>query len=246
MGVVLLITIILGNIGSGKTACVVRDMVLDKTRRLTYSNIITSKVPTNKCISPNMVFEQYENEKGKLDLRLNKDYWHALQKKHGSISVVIDEAHTIMNARNTQSKKNKIMSDFLSMLRRVLGGASKGYGELVLITQLERRIDIIAREMANLIIFHRCHFYKNCKKCKLKWYENNDMSEQLFICPRCDSSNIYSSSHTIERWYFRNFEHFALWRDMKEKTYFKHYFVNDIVKYFDYYDTMQWDNLLTD
>lgn len=175
--------------------------------------------------------------------KLNKEYW---QNIHEPISVVLDEAHSIINARRAMSKTNIIVTDWLSLIRRVLGNSTSGYGELVFITQLPNRIDIIAREMATQIRYHICHYFKRCGRCKTVWKENSEMPEGLWNCPRCGSPTIKKYNHEIEVWHFPSMSHFNMWNDFKRNTFYKHYIIKDIEKYFPLYNTLQWDNMFSD
>ncbi len=138
-------------------------MALNKTNRKVYSNIITKGLDNvipikNDMIVKKEIKDYKKNRQGEMEpvyeLKLNMEYW---QKITEPISCVLDEAHSIINARRAMSKVNIIITDWIALLRRVLGSSSSGYGELVLITQLPNRIDIIAREMATQIRYHKCH-----------------------------------------------------------------------------------------
>ncbi|GAG41892.1 unnamed protein product [marine sediment metagenome] len=52
------IRIFLGNVGSGKSACLVREMVKYGCIRKTYSNIITKKLPNTKVIDASMIIKK--------------------------------------------------------------------------------------------------------------------------------------------------------------------------------------------
>ena len=180
------------------------------------------------------------------EIKFNVDFWKEIAEKEGSINVGLDEAHSLLNSRRSMSKRNIIMTDFLALLRRILGNDPSGYGELTPITQLERRIDVIAKEMATNIRFHRCHYLKTCKKCRFTWKETNDDPEPLWSCMSCGSNNILKHNHQIEVFHFANMTSYNGWKDFGMKTFHRHYFVNDIEKYFPYYNTLQWDNLLSE
>ena len=169
-----IIRISLGNVGSGKTVCEVREFLLNKGNRLTYSNIKTKKLTNVKLINPDMIIKKeiidYKTKKdGSSEpvykKTLNKDFWTKIKVP---INVVIDEAHSIVNARRSMSKTNEIITMWLALIRRVLGTTDSGEGELVFITQLPNRLDIIAREMATQVRYHVCHFMKGCKDCGAK------------------------------------------------------------------------------
>ena len=245
-----MIEINLGNVGSGKTACVVRDMFLNVDKRQTFSNIITKKIKNNTLITKDMIIKEVPaiSAAGKTitDKRVNKEFWEEAVKKYKSVNVIIDEAHTVFNARRGMTKHNIIMSDWLSLLRRVIGGTSEGYGKLILITQLKRRLDIIAREMSTKIRYHKCHYKKECNRCGAIHLENNETPEKVQRCMNCAYEHLTMHSHVVEVFVFENLEKYEQFELFNEKTYYDHYFTLDIVQYFPYYDTLQWDNLLSE
>lgn len=247
-----MIKILLGNVGSGKTACCIRNMLLNPSNRPTFSNIITKNVKNNITMNHKMLIvkETVEPKSGrgqpKIVYKLNIDFWKKVQKEHGAINVILDEAHTLFNARRSQSKLNQVMTDYLALLRRVLGSNDAGGGELILISQLDRRIDVIAREMATQVRYHICHYMKTCEKCGTTWKENNETPEQRWNCPRCNSPMVKKHNHVIEIWHFANMQKYDLWKNMGMRTFHRHYFVNDIETYFPYYNTLQWENLISD
>lgn len=245
-----MIEVNLGNVGSGKTASVVRDMVRNEDGKHTFSNIITKGVPNNTVISREMIMQKHtELSKANKEItvmKVNVDFWKQAVKKHKSINVVLDEAHTIFNARRGMTKFNVIMTDWLALLRRVLGGSDEGSGKLTLITQLDRRLDIIAREMATKIRYHICHYKKECEKCGAVHLENNESAEKVVRCHACGHRKLKVHSHVIEVYVFENVDKYEQWKLMDEKTYYDRYFITDIHEYFPYYDTLQWDNLLSE
>ena len=247
-----MIRIDVGNIGSGKTASAVRDLLHNRTGRLVYSNIVTKSLPNNKVIKPSMIYEKVLVKEVKkrdgtfepvYDYKLNDGYWRSIKEP---ISVVIDEAHQIMNSRRSMTKKNIIITDWIALLRRVLGGADKGYGELVLITQLPRRLDTIARDMASQVRYHRCHYQKSCKNCGMTWAEQNDNPEPQWQCMRCGGYEIIKHNHVIEVWHFANMQSYEAWQFWGMESFHRHYYVHDIEKVFPLYDTLQWDNMFTE
>ena len=233
--------------GSGKTACMVREMVLNEDLKKTYSNIIMKDSKINAVqISRDMIFTTKTFTKGKKEeekLVFNEDYWKQVSEDNKGINVVIDEAHTLINSRRAMSTENMIMNDFMALLRRILGD-SNGYGELILITQLVRRIDVIARELATSIHYHVCHYRKECK-CGYSYWENNEKYGDTNKCPYCNRQ-MKRVQFIIEKWEFDSMDSFGLWEDHRLKMYKKHYFVTDIEEYFDFYDTHQWSNLISE
>jgi hypothetical protein len=246
-----MIRIFLGNVGSGKTACYVRELAINPSHRNTYCNIHTTQLQNVKKIKPDMLIKKevigYKKDgEEKLKLTFNKEFWQKTKKKEKAINVCLDEAHTLLDARRSQSTRNLIMGDFMAMLRRILGQTEAGYGDLTLITQLSRRIDIIAREMASQVRYHRCHYLKSCKYCGITWQEHNDEPEPFRNCISCSSPHILKHSHTIEVWHFGSMDHYEAWVEYGQKSYHWHYFVRDIEKYFKYYNTEQWEDLFSE
>jgi len=247
-----MIRISLGNVGSGKTACEVRNLLINPTSRITYSNISTKNIKNNKVINAEMIVKKdliktIKKRSGDLEpvyeLKLNKEFWQGVKKP---INVILDEAHSIINSRRSMTKTNIIVTDWIALIRRILGSGDGGYGELVLITQLPNRIDTIAREMATQVRYHRCHYWKSCFLCGLTWREHNDISEPVWKCRNCGDNKIKKHNHRIEVWHFRNMEFFNNWDMFGSKTFHKHYFVNDIEQVFNLYDTFQWDNMFSE
>lgn len=246
-----MIRISLGNVGSGKTASEVREMFVNKTNRKTYSNIVT-KLKNQINIKPDMIIKKdikniKTNKMGKkenvYEYKLNLDYWKNIKEP---INVTLDEAHSILNARRSMSKTNIIITDWLALIRRVLGQSESGMGELTFITQLPNRIDNIARDMAQQIRYHVCHYLKECKKCGFQWPEHSELPEPLWNCPRCSYQHFKKFNHVIEVFKFNNMKSYLSWDEFSLKTFYDHYFINDIEKYFKYYSTLQWDNLFSE
>ena len=246
-----MIKIYLGNLGSGKTVSAVREMYMNENKRITYSNIIT-KLKNQININPSMIIKQdiidYKKKRtGELEpvykTTLNIDYWKNLK---APINVILDEAHSIINARRAMTKINIIVSDWIALIRRVLGQTEAGSGELILISQLERRLDPIARDMATQVRFHLMHYAKSCKDCLVGWQENSEMPEAVSKCLSCSSTNLIRHSFTVEVWYFSSMQMYDLWKNYAQSTFYKHVYIRDIDNYFKYYSTLQWDNLFSE
>lgn len=246
-----MIRISLGNVGSGKTANEVREMFLNRKNRKTYSNI-TTDIPNNVQLNHSMIVKKdVVGEKKKkngdieqvTELKLNVDFWKGIKEP---INVVLDEAHSVLNSRRSMSKLNIIVTEWLALIRRVLGQSESGYGELVFITQLPNRIDTIAREMATQVRYHICHYSLTCQTCWFRWKEHTEVPERSQTCLRCGTPNLKKHDHKIEIWHFNNMDSFTSWRYYNKKSYYRHYFVLDIEKYFPMYDTLQWDNMFSD
>lgn len=246
-----MIRLSLGNVGSGKTASEVREMFLNVSKRDTYTNITTKDMPHVHQLMPEMIIKKTQvdtkrRKSGEIeavyDFTLNVDFWKGLKDP---INVVLDEAHSILNSRRSMSKINIIITDWISLIRRVLGQTEAGAGELVLVTQLQGRIDTIARQMAHQVRYHTCHYMKSCMGCKVQWQENSEMPEGLWACPRCKSYNIMKHSHKIEVKKFASMQEFDMWKSYGMKTWYERYLITDIEDFFDLYNTLQWDNMFS-
>lgn len=246
-----MIEIHLGNIGSGKTASIVREIVLNKDNKHTFSNIIMKGVKNNTSITPEMIIKKITEEpatpksKPKEKLILNVDFWKDAVKKYKSINVVLDEAHTIINARRGMSTQNIIMTDFLALLRRIVGSATEKSGKLVLITQLDKRLDVIARDMATRVKFHKCHYLVKCPDCGVEFAESNEEPDKIMYCRECGGSKVFNHNFIIEVFCFANIDDYERFDLYHAKSFYQHYYITDIEKYFKFYDTYQWDNLLS-
>jgi hypothetical protein len=236
----------IGNVGSGKTACAVRSMALNQEIK-NYSNINTTlknNVQLNsKMICSKELIGSKRSGEPMYEYHLNTDFWKNLKEP---INVILDEAHSILNSRRSMSKVNIIATDWIALIRRVLGEDSRGMGDLVLITQLPQRIDVICREMAHQVSYHTCHFVKECKDCGTSWNEDSDMPEQEKRCISCSSVNLIRRNFKIEVKLFPGMNAYTAYKIYGAVTYYKHYFVRDIEKYFPMYSTLQWENLFSD
>jgi hypothetical protein len=234
---------------SGKTASMVRFIALNQQDVMTYTNIIIKKSIKNVVqINKDMIIKKEiarvdKNGKKYYNLSLNADFWKEQSKGKG-VNLVLDEAHTILDSRRSMSKVNKIMNDFMALLRRILGG--DGSNSLTLISQLGRKLDVNARELATSVHWHKCHYLKTCQKCKTSIKEDNEREPKIRNCPKCNGFNFKKHNVYIEKWEFRNMEDLDAWRDLGMHTYYRHYFITDIEKYFPLYNTLQWENLISD
>lgn len=226
--------------------------MMNATGRKVYSNIITKHLPNNHLIKPDYIFKkELIDTKTKRDgtvepiyqLAVNKEFWQNIKEP---ISVVLDEAHSIIDSRRSLSKKSKIVLEWVALIRRSLGSAESGYGELHFITQLPKSIDTRARQMATQVRLHICHYLKTCNICGTTWQETNTEAEPSWQCMRCGSYKLRKHSHKIEVYHFANMQMYEGYEYFGMKSYHRHYFVNDIEKVFPLYDTLQWDNLFSE
>jgi hypothetical protein len=244
-----MIKIFLGNVGSGKTACAVREMVKDPLRLKTYSNIITT-LPYQITIDKSMIVKKeivdYKTNKKTGDKNpiyeetLNMDYWKAHTEP---INVILDEAHAILNARQAMKKSNILFTQWLALIRRILNQGEGLSGDLTFITQLPNRLDVIARDMATQIRYHIAHYLKQCTSCNAIFKETSQTPEPLKYCLQCGKPTLQKKKHTIEVFYFSSMAHFNAWSIENIKTYYKHTYIQDIENYFSLYNTLQWEHM---
>ena len=128
-----MIIIILGNLGSGKSAAAVRDLYNDRSGRITYTNIKTTGIDHVRQIKPsNVIKKSIKSETIKKDgsteikykLDLNKEYW---MKQPKALNILWDEIHLTANSRQSMSAINQIIGRFIAMGRRITGYDKKGY-----------------------------------------------------------------------------------------------------------------------
>lgn len=240
---------------SAKTSTCVREMLMNP--HMTYfSNIVTKGIPNNIVISPDMIAKKEvvqvkKNGEVVYKFTVNREFWEEASKKYKCLNVILDEAHSILNARRGMLKKTQVILDWIALLRRVLGSTEAGYGKLTLITQVERRLDIVAKEQTTKTTFHLCHYVKYCPKCGFNMQENNEIPDPIFTCPICEryGKKVYmkKTNFLVEVWDFQDYNSFIMWKYLgKGKTYYKHYYITDIEKVFPLYNTLQWDNLISE
>jgi hypothetical protein len=178
--------------------------------------------------------------------KFNKKFWKETQEKYTCINIVLDEVHQFLNPRRGMSADAIIMTDFLSMIRRMLGSTPAGSGTLTMITQLPRRIDGIAREMATQIRHCRSHYTKECTLCKANWPEHSDLPEPAETCRNCGSDTLFKHTIQVEVWHFATIHKYEAWYEFGEDTHHMHYLVGDVADYFKFYNTLQWDAMFSD
>lgn len=185
------------------------------------------------------IVDYHKNKKsGELEpvykFKMNLEYWTKMQEP---TNVVIDEAHTIFNSRRGMSRQAQIMNDWVAMLRRICGMNTSSGGDLILITQLPYRIDTIIRDLCNQIRVHICHYAKVCTECKHSWTENTELAETIKNCPKCSSHKLVMTNHVIEVYRFNGIQAYQNWLILRQHSYYRHYLIKDIDKYFGKYNS---------
>ena len=196
-------------------------------RKITKEMIITREVDKT-------VTKRNGETKTTYKYSLNVDFW---KNQKEPVSITLDEFHSMMNSREAMSKKNIMMSNFLALARKLLQSTDAGTGDLTLISQLGRRIDPIARDMATQVRYHVMHFLKTCKKCDLTLKCSSEDPEEPNKCPQCDTYTLKKHSHSVECWHYASMNHYD------NGAFHRHYFIHDIEDYFMFYNTYAWDDL---
>lgn len=243
-----MIKLVLGNVGSGKTAQTVRWM--KQNPHLTIITNIDTKLKHVIKLKPEMIIKkevigQKRDGSDITKLRLNEEFWKDFRKNNDNINVVIDEAHTFFNPRRSMNKVNIIMSDFLALLRRIAGNTGAREGKLILITQLLRRLDVIGRDMATDVEYCLNHYLMYCGNCDYIWREHNEVPNKPESCPMCGSHRLKKRDDKIEVWAFKDHDLYKSWSETGAKTFYSHYIIHDIKDVFGIYDTLQWDEMLS-
>lgn len=213
-----------------------------------YSNIKTAGLSNVHTLNQSMIIKKEATgavSRGRpvYELTLNKEFWENVKKP---VSVVLDEAHSIFNARSSMSKSSKISTQWISLLRKMLGQNDSGYGNLIMISQLSRRVDVIIREMAHRVEFFRGYYTKGCRTCGISWKEHSDMPEQRTICKRCKGHDLFKKDYKTLLYKFSSVRAFDLWRETGMNTAYKITWIVNSEKYFKNFDTLQLDDLFSD
>lgn len=153
-----MIILLLGGIGSGKSLTIVKEILKNDSYAITNFNL---NLPKNKYyrlkLSDFITIEK--DEKGRTTKQnVNWGFWDDIRKKHKNFSIYLDEVHNLIHARSSMSKRNILMSKWISQVRKILSDDPKNH--IYLISQTIRKIDVDFRELAQLIIV--------CQKLQLK------------------------------------------------------------------------------
>lgn len=142
-----MIIIITGGIGSGKTLSLVKE-IIDRNQK-TFTNFKLYNTEYYRLKEQNILMKDPDDKK---KLKVNFDFWKS-QKKESGFDIYLDEFHNLMNARRGMSKRNVVLSDWLSQIRKILGDSE--LHNLYLISQKLRRIDVNSRDLCEKAI--TCH-----------------------------------------------------------------------------------------
>lgn len=170
------IIIIAGGIGSGKSLTAVKEIVTRDT--ISYSNFGLYGVDV-KRLKYSHLFRDVKvdigNMKFKIKRIINYDYWNGVIKEYKGFDIVLDEFHNLMSSRRAMSKRNVLLSDWLSQIRKILGASEQN--NLYLVTQKIRRIDINSRDLAHCFIVCRKQEFR--EKIPTKVRESGRLSTRM-------------------------------------------------------------------
>ena len=238
----LMIRIYLGNLGSGKTCSAVREMMKDGSNRVTYTNIAPKKHKHWKQILPENVITKTEDDKGKVKLSLNKDFW---ANKPKPLNLIWDEIHLIAPSRRSSSSPNIILGQFIAMGRRIVGADRKGYGHLIFIAQSAESVDVAIRRLTNEIRYHIMNWLMTCDTCGLVLKTTSE-DKEVENCPSCGGYQLFRHSFHLQVFTFKDFNTYLNWKAYGEKSYSSKYWVTDIADFFPYYSTHQMESIWED
>lgn len=255
-----MIRIFLGNVGSGKTISAVKELVdgLENPFSLPcYSNIVTKArgkyaIKNNIMLTRDMLIQKelVETKRNGTEVfktKFNSEYWIDAKKQHNGFNVVIDEAHSLMDSRSFMSRQNRIINDFLALIRKVCSNPNTD-STLTLISQLDSRLDLNARKMCTEVRFHICLYDKNCSKCGAYWVEHSELSDfkKNKCCPNCGNYQLKKTNYRLLVHFFDNMREYEDWRYHKINTIQQTVKISGIEKYFKYYDTFQMSDLISE
>ena len=149
-----MIILLTGGIGSGKTLTAVKEII--KRKNKVFTNFDLYGYPYTRLKHEHL----FQTDKKTKKIKLNFDFWNKETKK-GRFDIFLDEFHNTMGSRRAMSKKNVLMSDWLSQIRKILGASEKNH--LYLITQKLRRIDVNSRDLAHLAVRCEKETYEDVK-----------------------------------------------------------------------------------
>lgn len=218
-----MIIILVGGIGSGKTLTAVKDIV-DRQQKI-YTNFDLFNIPHER-LKYSHIFEEVEKEDSrgnlKTGMKINYNFWNEQTKKQG-FDIYLDEFHNVMGSRRSSSKRNILLSDWLSQIRKILGQSE--LHNLYLITQKLRRIDINSRDLAQSCIYCFKQILDTniptqvMVEGKLVWkrlpmtmiykYWFRD-SEELMMYELFGTPEPYSITRFIGNYYYKYFDSYAL------------------------------------
>lgn len=141
-----MIICVIGGIGSGKTVTIIKEIIRNKYYPLTNFNI---KHKEYHRLRFNDLITEHEGKQ-----KVNWDFWDDTRNRHKNFCIFLDEANNLVGSRTSLSKKNILLSQWISQIRKILHDSPNNH--IYIITQLPRMIDVNFRELCQVVI--------HCKK----------------------------------------------------------------------------------
>lgn len=166
-----MIKVIIGGIGSGKTLTTVKEIIT--RNRPCFTNFYIKFKDATRLKTKHIIKETVD-EKGKVKLSVNWDFWIELIKEERSFDIYIDEAHDVLNSRKSMSSWNSLFTSWITQIRKLLGDSEESH--LYLITQRLNSLDIIVRDLCHTIIY--CQKVKTRKTTLTVIFKNGKKSNK--------------------------------------------------------------------
>lgn len=174
-----MIIAIVGGIGSGKSLTAVKNIVCKN--QFVFTNFELFKGIDYHRIKISDIIKQTD-EKGTISPAdmINWDFWNEQMTKHKNFSIYLNEIHiSALGARRFASKTNQAMVNWISQIRKITNDSE--FNHLFLISQQFRKIDIDARELAQIIIECNCVEPEPGNPIIINKYFNGDVNYDLRI-----------------------------------------------------------------
>ena len=141
-----MIITIIGGIGSGKSLSCLKYIKESSNFPITNFNLLRIKF---KRLALSDIMKEVTDEKGKVkSYRVNWEYWENMRKRN--FSIYLDEANNIISARASNSLKNRTLNKWISQIRKILSDSTTNH--IYIVTQLPRMIDVIFRDLTQVVI----------------------------------------------------------------------------------------------
>ena len=166
-----MIILLLGGIGSGKTLSVIKK-IIDNPESFAVTNFSLKIEKERYCRlkMEDLICKRMEDKKNIQSV--NWKFWDEMRKKHEHFSVYLDEVHNLIHSRASMSKRNILMSKWISQIRKILSDSP--HNHLYIISQTIRKVDVDFRELAQIIIECRKRVYKGKTYIVQKYYTGID------------------------------------------------------------------------
>lgn len=195
-----MIIAIVGGVGSGKTLSTVKNIVQFKGKEFTNFNL-KGGIEYQRIKKTDLL---RWDEKTKRYLGVNWKFWDDVRKKYKKFSIFFDEVDNMISARASMTKENRLMTQWISQIRKILSDDPDNH--IYIITQTPRKIDINWRELTHIVI--------HCQKVEIK--------DKVWIIQRYyEGFDGFEAKRCISKRYFLG------------NPYFKYYNTHEMVRFSD-------------